>query len=62
MDKALWDQTIEVALSQGVLTAEPDAAAYTTEYADAALALLGDLDTKGADWAPTEVTLLEGGQ
>ncbi len=62
MDSALWDQTIEVATSQGVLTAAPDEGAYTTEYAEAAIALLGDLDTTGADWSPVEVTLLEGGQ
>ncbi len=62
MDKALWDQTIEVATSEGVLAAAPDDGAYTTEYAEKALALLGDLDVKGEGWTPATITLLEGGQ
>ncbi len=60
MDQGLWDQTIEVATSEGVLSAAPDADAYTTKYAEAANALL-DIDAVGASWTPTEVTLLEGG-
>ncbi len=62
MDKALWDQTIEVSLSEGVLSAAPDDAAYTTDYAQAALDLIGDADVTGDDWSPVEVTLNEGGE
>jgi len=62
MDKALWDQTIEVATSEGVLAAAPDSDAFTTQYAEAAVALLGGMDTEGSGWTPTEVTLNEGGQ
>ncbi len=62
MDKALWDQTIEVSLSEGVLAAAPDDAAFTTEYAQAALDLIGDADVTGDDWSPVTVTLNEGGE
>ncbi len=62
MDKALWDQTIEIALSEAVLPAAPDDAAYTTEYSEAALELLGDADVTGEGWSPIEVVLNEGGE
>ncbi len=62
MDTALWDQTIDVSLSEGVLGAAPDDAAYTTEYAQAALDLIGDADVTGDDWSPVTVTLNEGGE
>jgi NitT/TauT family transport system substrate-binding protein len=61
MDKALWDQTIDISLSEGILSAAPDDGAYTTEYADAAIELLGDVDTEGEGFSRVEVTLLEGG-
>ncbi len=62
MDSALWDQTIDVSMSEAVLSAAPDDAAYTTEHAQAALDLIGDADVTGDDWAPIEVTLNEGGE
>lgn len=62
MDSGLWDQTIKVATSESVLSAEPDADAYTTDYATAALELLGDLDVTGDSWSPVTVTLNEGGE
>lgn len=64
MDTALWDQTIEVATSEGVLAGAPDADAYTTEYAEAAVALLeaAGVDVVGASWTPITVELLEGGE
>ncbi len=62
MDTALWDQTIDVSLSEGVLGAAPDDAAYTTEYAQAALDLIGDADVTGDDLSPVTVTLNEGGE
>ncbi len=62
MDKALYDQTIDVSLSEGVLSAAPDDAAFTTDLAQAALDLIGDADVTGDDWSPVEVTLNEGGE
>jgi NitT/TauT family transport system substrate-binding protein len=37
MDEALWDQTVEVAVEQGIIPAEPDEDAYTAELAEEAL-------------------------
>lgn len=64
MDKGLWDQTIEVATGEGVLTQAPDDDAFTTEYAEAAVALLEavDVDVNGGDWSPVTVELLPGGE
>ena len=62
MDKALWDQTIEISLSESVLSDAPDDAAYTTQYAEDALDLLGDADVNGSGWSPVEVTLNAGGE
>ena len=63
-----WNRTVEIAMStknlEGatVLTAEPTEGAYTNDIVSAALALVGDgVDTTGADFAPIEVTLNEGG-
>ncbi len=64
IDQALWDQTIDVATSEGVLAAAPDATAFTNQYANAAIALLKDkgVDVIGNGWSPIEVTLLAGGE
>jgi len=66
MDKALWDQTVEVATSQipelkGVTIPE---GSYTSEYAEAAVAALEDegLDTVGSSWTRAVVELTEGGE
>jgi NitT/TauT family transport system substrate-binding protein len=68
IDPAAWDRTVEIA--QGtpnlegatVLTAPPTDGAYTNDIVEAAWALLGDaVDNNGADYAPIEVTLAEGG-
>jgi NitT/TauT family transport system substrate-binding protein len=67
IDEGAWAQTVEVALNaknlEGttVITAEPDDGAYTNEYIQRALDELGDLDTTGEAFEPTEVTLNEGG-
>ena len=63
IDQGLWDQTVTVATSEGVLAAAPDAGAFTNEYADAALKLLADrgVDATGSGFAKTTVTLEEGG-
>jgi len=64
IDEASWAQTIDVATSEGVLTAAPDAAAYTNDYANAAIDLLKakGVDVVGNGWTPIEVTLNAGGE
>jgi NitT/TauT family transport system substrate-binding protein len=70
IDEASWDQTVEIAKStknaegSTVLTADPDAEAYTNEYVTEALNLLKNdgVDVTGESYAPTEVTLEEGGK
>jgi NitT/TauT family transport system substrate-binding protein len=67
IDKAAWDRTVE--LAQGtpnlegktVLTKPPTDGAYTNDIVNAALQMLGDADTKGADFQPIAVTLNAGG-
>ena len=69
IDEDAWAQTVDVALTtkndQGatVITAEPDAEAYTNEYVEKALAELTDegVDVSGEDFAPIDVTLEAGG-
>jgi NitT/TauT family transport system substrate-binding protein len=69
IDQAAWDRTVQIALEtqnlEGttVLTAPPDAEAFTNDIVTEALAALEDLgvDTTGADFAPIDVTLEEGG-
>ena len=64
MDTGLWSQTIEVAVGQNVITSDPGSGAYRTDFAQAAVdALEGDgLDTVGAGWQRTTVTLNPGGE
>ena len=67
IDEAAWDRTVEIAQGtpnlegKTVLTEAPTEGAYTNDIVDAALKLLGDADTKGADFEPIEVTLEPGG-
>ena len=69
IDPAAWDRTVQIATTTKnldgatVLTAAPDAEAYTNQYAEAAnMALEAEgLNTKGDAFAPLEVVLLEGG-
>ena len=69
IDPALWTQTVTVALitlnadEVTIITADPGAAAYTNQYAEAAnAALTGEgLDTTGDGFAPITVELKEGG-
>jgi NitT/TauT family transport system substrate-binding protein len=64
-----WDRTVEIAQNtpnlEGttVLTAPPDAEAFTNDIINEALTKLQDLgvDTTGDTYQPTEVTLNEGG-
>jgi NitT/TauT family transport system substrate-binding protein len=66
MDADLWAQTVAVATEGSVITAEPAEGAYRTDLAQAALDALAadqpDLELTGADYAPVEVTLTEGGE
>ncbi len=69
IDPALWTQTVTVALNTlnadevAIITADPGAAAYTNQYAEAANAALtaDGLDTTGDGFAPITVELKEGG-
>ena len=62
MDKALWDQTINIATTYKVLKAAPAEGAYRTDLAKSALDALGSsVDTKGASFQKATITLKEGG-
>ncbi|MFM8155668.1 MAG: ABC transporter substrate-binding protein, partial [Actinomycetes bacterium] len=69
VDPALWDQTVAVAMGTknldgvAIISAAPDAEAYTDTYAKAADAALEaeGLNVTGDAFAPIEVTLNEGG-
>jgi NitT/TauT family transport system substrate-binding protein len=64
MDQALWNQTIEVATSQKVLKAAPDAGAYRTDLAEKAVNDLKaeGLDVNGANYQPKQVEITPGGE
>lgn len=64
INQGLWDQTIDVATSEGVLAAAPDDSAFTNEYAEAALKLLADagVDANGSGFERATVTLNAGGE
>jgi NitT/TauT family transport system substrate-binding protein len=66
MDEEQWAQTVEVATSQipELQGQEIPETAYTTEFAEAAVAALEEdgIDVVGADWEPVEVELREGGE
>jgi NitT/TauT family transport system substrate-binding protein len=69
IDQAAWDRTAEIAQNtpnlEGatVITAPPSADAFTNDIVTEALTKLDALgvDTTGADYTPTTVTLEEGG-
>ncbi len=61
MDKALWDQTVAVTTEAGIISEAPPADAYRTDLAEAALANITDVDTKGADFTKGTVEVTEGG-
>lgn len=64
MDASLWRQTIEVATGQNVISADPGAGAYRTDFAQNAVNALNDdgLDTVGSGWQRTTVALNPGGE
>ena len=69
IDKAAWDQTVSIAQGaknaegKTVLTKAPEGLAYTNDYVTKALANLkaDGVDTTGASYQPTTVTLTKGG-
>jgi NitT/TauT family transport system substrate-binding protein len=69
IDQAAWDRTVTIATGtknlEGatVITAAPDAEAFTNQYAEAANAALTaeGLNTTGEEFVAIEVTLNEGG-
>ncbi|MFM8644240.1 MAG: ABC transporter substrate-binding protein [Actinomycetota bacterium] len=69
IDQAAWDRTANLSLEtknlEGgtVISAAPDAGAYTNDIVTKALEILAGLgvDTSGSSYAPTAVTLNEGG-
>lgn len=64
MDKALWDQTVQVATSQKVIKAAPDATAYTNDLAAQAVKDLeaAGVDVKGTNYQPKQVEITPGGE
>jgi NitT/TauT family transport system substrate-binding protein len=64
MDEALWAQTIEIATSESILSAEPDDGAFLTDIAEEAIAnLQGDgVDVVGSEYTRGTVELREGGE
>jgi NitT/TauT family transport system substrate-binding protein len=61
MDKAAWDQTVQIATDGKILTKPVDADAYRNDLTEKALAAL-DGDKNGSSWQKQTVTLTEGGQ
>ncbi len=64
MDQALWDQTAEVAVSEGILSEDPTDGAFRTDIAEEALANLkaAGVDVTGESWTPKTIELLAGGE
>jgi NitT/TauT family transport system substrate-binding protein len=63
MDEEDFRRTADIAKQFGVIKNEPDADAYTTDGAEAAVQELEDegVDVKGSDWQKEEVEVTEGG-
>ncbi len=70
IDEAAWKNTVDIAMKTKnetgatIITTAPPETAYSNEYVQKALdALIAEgVDVTGADFAPIEVTLKEGGQ
>ena len=64
VDQKLWDQTIQVATSQKVLKAAPDAGAFRTDIAQKAIDSLKaqGVDVTGASYQPKQVEVTPGGE
>lgn len=64
MDPELWEQTVEVATSEGILAQAPDEESFRTDIAEEAVANLSDqgIDVNGAGFETIMVELREGGE
>ncbi len=64
MDQGLWDQTVEVAVSEGILKAPPTEGAFRTDIVEEAIANLkaDGVDVVGSSWVPKKIELKEGGE
>ena len=64
MDSGLWAQTVDVATSEGVISADPGTGAFTNTHTEAALSALREagLDVTGSGFSPRSVTLNPGGE
>jgi NitT/TauT family transport system substrate-binding protein len=70
IDEAAWANTVDIAMNTEnetggtIITTDPPETAYSNEYVQEALDELTEdgVDVNGADWAPIEVTLKEGGE
>jgi NitT/TauT family transport system substrate-binding protein len=64
MDTVLWDQTVEIAVSEGILAEEPTDGAFVTDIATLAQANLAarGIDIQGMDWTAKTIELQEGGE
>ncbi len=61
MDQAFWQQTADISVDAGIITAPPPPDAYRTDLVEAALAELGDADTKGESFVKGTVEVTPGG-
>ena len=63
IDQDLWDQTIDVAVSEGILESAPSDGAFTNDIVNEALSNLraDGVDVVGSGWQRRTVTLNEGG-
>lgn len=64
MDTAQWDQTVDIAVSEGILNAPPTDGAFVTDIVSEALANLkaAGIDVVGDEWDPMTIELKEGGE
>ncbi|MBX0299042.1 ABC transporter substrate-binding protein [Cryobacterium sp. 1639] len=70
IDEDAWANTVDIAMNTEnetggtIITTDPPETAYSNEYVQQALDELTeeDVDVMGAEWAPIEVTLQEGGE
>jgi hypothetical protein len=62
MDETAFQRTADISEQFKVISKPATNDAYRTDLAEAALADLGDEDTKGADWQKEEVEVTEGGK
>lgn len=63
MDQDLWNQTVDIATSQGILSSAPDSGAFRTDIAEEAVANLeaAGIDVNGSGFAKGTVEVKEGG-